>query len=233
MPERFKEYYDTGYLVGSIGTIVSPFGRKLKQWKINSGYLCVSLLLHKLIAKTVHSLVAEMWIGSRPDGLYVNHKDGVKTNNSRKNLEYTTPSANMYHASDSLLLPRGSLHCMATITEDDAAEICQLIVDGHRNKDISEFLGISPSIIRDIRNCHSWTSVSKAYFPRPKIVSRVKLPMKTRLLLIKRIVSGEYSRKELSQDFELSPQMISDIKYHRTWSDAWEKFGEMYGKNKH
>ena len=167
MSERYRQYKDTGYLIGSKGSVISPHGRKLKQWLINSGYLCVSLLLDKTVAKTVHSLVAEVWLSRRPPKHYINHKDGIKTNNTKENLEYVTASKNMEHASETLLLPRGSRHCCATIHEDDAADVCKLLVEGYRNKDISDILGISPSIVRDIRNCKSWTSVSRGYFSSP------------------------------------------------------------------
>lgn len=49
---------------------------------------------------TAHSLVAEAFIGPRPDGLTVNHRDGIKTNNRPENLEYVTNQENLQHAQD-------------------------------------------------------------------------------------------------------------------------------------
>ena len=42
----------------------------------------------------VHSLVAETFIGPRPEGMEVCHNDGSKTNNHVDNLRYGTPSEN-------------------------------------------------------------------------------------------------------------------------------------------
>ena len=45
--------------------------------------------------RTVHSLVAEAFVGPRPDGMQVCHNDGDPTNNRVDNLRYGTHSDNM------------------------------------------------------------------------------------------------------------------------------------------
>ena len=45
----------------------------------------------------VHSLVAEAFLGPRPLGHEVNHKDGNKWNNDVSNREYVTHSHNRLH----------------------------------------------------------------------------------------------------------------------------------------
>ena len=44
--------------------------------------------------RTVHSLVAEAFIGARPENMEVCHSDGDPTNNHLDNLRYGTPSDN-------------------------------------------------------------------------------------------------------------------------------------------
>lgn len=45
--------------------------------------------------KTVHGLVAEAFIGHRPSGHHIHHKDADITNPSASNLEYVTAKENM------------------------------------------------------------------------------------------------------------------------------------------
>ena len=46
----------------------------------------------------IHHLVAAAFIGPRPDGAEVNHKDCDKTNNAVDNLEYVSRGENIAHA---------------------------------------------------------------------------------------------------------------------------------------
>ena len=59
------------------------------------GYQIVGLCNQgKCQTRTVHSLVAEAFIGTRPEGTEVCHNDGRKTNNHVDNLRYGTRSDN-------------------------------------------------------------------------------------------------------------------------------------------
>ena len=40
--------------------------------------------------RSVHALVLEAFVGPRPEGYQINHKNGVKTDNRVTNLEYMT-----------------------------------------------------------------------------------------------------------------------------------------------
>ena len=55
-----------------------------------------------------HVLVAEAFLGLRPDGLEINHKDGVKHHCALSNLEYATKSENGAHAWRTGLQPNRS-----------------------------------------------------------------------------------------------------------------------------
>ncbi len=71
--------------------------RILKQMKDTHGYNIVSLSKDG-IRKTfnTHTLVARSFIGSKPDGLVVDHRDNDKSNNSHSNLRYITQRQNAY-----------------------------------------------------------------------------------------------------------------------------------------
>lgn len=61
-------------------------------------YLIVSLCKGEAKNYAVHTLVALMFMGARPEGMSINHIDGNKINNSACNLEYVTSGDNTRHA---------------------------------------------------------------------------------------------------------------------------------------
>ena len=102
-----KDY--EGYEVSNEGQVrsldrIDSAGRKLKGKILSatpssSGYLQVYPSKNgKNYALTVHKLVAVAFHGL--SDLWVNHKNGVKTDNRAENLEWLTPGDNLKHAWD-------------------------------------------------------------------------------------------------------------------------------------
>jgi hypothetical protein len=84
---------EDGYIWGTVRAGV------MKPKLSNCGYY--RIMLSKLGWQgwfSVHELVAAAFIGERPEGLQINHKDGSKTNNHWANLEYVTCQQNVQHA---------------------------------------------------------------------------------------------------------------------------------------
>lgn len=46
----------------------------------------------------IHRLIVEAFIGPIPEGMHVNHKNGIRDDNRLSNLEICTPKQNVYHA---------------------------------------------------------------------------------------------------------------------------------------
>lgn len=90
--------FEGRYEVSSFGRVRSFFrGVRLLQPGIASnGYPTVCL--GRGNTRTVHSLVAETFIGPCPPNCEVRHKDGCRTNPYKDNLEYGTRSANIFDA---------------------------------------------------------------------------------------------------------------------------------------
>lgn len=66
-------------------------GRILNPCRHKDGYLVVKLYRDTaFIQFLVHTIIAATFIGPKPDGTEVNHKDGDKRNNDASNLEYVT-----------------------------------------------------------------------------------------------------------------------------------------------
>lgn len=87
--EQFYEVSDQGR-VRSLVKRMRWDPRVLAQ-SISTRYAMVSLNKHGTVKKVyVHALVAEAFIGPRPDGLLVCHNDGDCRNNVVANLRYDT-----------------------------------------------------------------------------------------------------------------------------------------------
>lgn len=104
--EEWREFGPGYYEVSNRGGIrrkapgVNTGEGRLKKPSLSSnGYMIVGCYVEgKRTNILVHRAVAEAFISPCPDGCQVNHKDGVKTNNSLSNLEYVTVSENGKHA---------------------------------------------------------------------------------------------------------------------------------------
>jgi len=70
-------------------------GRILRTFKDGKGYPSVNLTDRSRRARrTVHSLVAEAFIGPCPDGMETLHGDGTRNNAALSNLRYGTRAEN-------------------------------------------------------------------------------------------------------------------------------------------
>ncbi len=227
---KFRRIGKTSYAVDRDGNVRNKEGTGLlKPFLLNSGYLYVVLSLkNRRKNRTVHSLVAQAWIGPRPKGHVINHKDSNRRNNNWKNLEYVTQFRNMQHAAECGALPKGSRHYSTDLTEKKIGRVCRLIVKGMGNKDIGDLVGVSPGKVRDIRMGKSWRSVSRDYFDEPIAASAIsksersgsRVPVNVRPSVIKEILAGR-PRYEIAEKFGISPQMVSSVKAKRTWKNTW------------
>lgn len=95
--------YEGRYEVSLSGEVLSLLtGRILMPGTQSRGYKTVVLYdgssPKRPRSKTVHSLVAEAFLGPRPDKMTINHIDGDKSNNRLENLEYCSMRDNARHA---------------------------------------------------------------------------------------------------------------------------------------
>lgn len=80
----------------------------------------------------LHRLVAQVFIDNPENKPEVNHKNGIKSDNSAINLEWVTRSENLKHAYNSGLYERrtGERHNRSKLTEDQVAKIKLLYKKG-------------------------------------------------------------------------------------------------------
>jgi hypothetical protein len=134
--------------------------RPLKGTDNGSGYLIVKLCTETAkFTKKIHSLVALAFLGPRPVGKQINHKDGVKTNNRVNNLEYVTGSENMKHALRTGLTQQlGERHSQAKLSEEQVKHIKYSLSD-YTHAELGRQYGVAGVTIRQIRKGTNWRDV--------------------------------------------------------------------------
>lgn len=156
-------------------------GRELKPFASKAGYLLVKLSIGgKPGNRLLHSLVAEAFIGARPDGMEINHIDGAKDNNAASNLEYVTASENMQHAymlglrsSPPPVLDykdehwttrnparvRGENNAMARLTEAAVVQLRRRYAAGASQTALAREFHVSQSLVSNIVLRKTWSHV--------------------------------------------------------------------------
>lgn len=180
LPESLEEWRDVvgwegWYEVSSLGRVrrVKPYhglyaGHVLKSGVGTHGYL--ALRLHQPgrgHTRTVHSLVAEAFIGPLEDGFEVNHKDANKLNPRATNLEYIPHLKNVRHSIEhGLTLNRyqlpalpGSQHGGAKLTEADVLAMRALPRRRGLGRELARKHGVTEGIISEILSGKRWRHV--------------------------------------------------------------------------
>jgi hypothetical protein len=135
-------------------------GRIKNTFIDRGGYPCVSIFKKRNKKSVrVHKLVADAFIGPCPSGLETNHKNGVKLDNHRGNLEYITRSANALHARSLGLGLVGETHPFAKLSANDVLEIRRLSGRGMTSSALGKQFGITRANARLIISRRSWKNL--------------------------------------------------------------------------
>lgn len=116
----------------------------------NKGYRRIHVQINgKVRNVSVHRLIWTIANGPIPDGLQINHKNGIKDDNRLDNLELVTPSENIRHALDVLDCDRPWKHATdwrpgrPKLTTKQRQEIREQRANGALLREIAADFGIS------------------------------------------------------------------------------------------
>jgi hypothetical protein len=156
--ETWSQYRGSRYWVSDQARVYSTIraGRLLKQTLTPQGYPYVSLMIGDVPVKTtVHRMVAELFVPGA--GMTVNHKDGDKTNNLPRNLEWCSFSENNAHARDHGLVRNfGSDHYAAKLNEATVKAVREMVASGFLHREAAVAFGITRKHVTKIVSGGAW-----------------------------------------------------------------------------
>lgn len=129
----------------------------------NRGY-AYYVLVDRKVKKYLrpHRAVYETFVGKITEGMQINHKNGVKSDNRLANLEVVTASENKLHAIHVLgkkpyMIPsQGELNGRAKLTEADVAEAFSLRKGGWSQQEIAQCFHVNQTTISRILLNQTW-----------------------------------------------------------------------------
>jgi hypothetical protein len=159
--------YKERWLIGFIGTRfnILPDGtiwsvdgkRRRDSLDKTVGYYKVQFKIdgkHKRVWS--HRLVWQHFFGDIPEGLEINHKNGIRSDNRPSNLECVSRADNTRHA----------YHVLKTrplkLTPDKITEICQLSQAGKSISTLARQFSVSDKLIFNIIKGKVWTHIPRS-----------------------------------------------------------------------
>lgn len=150
-----------GYEVSSFGrvSVIKDGNRIIRKPNSATHYLSVSFRKrpgdNSQKSRTIHSLVAEAFIGPRPLGSVIRHLDGNRYNNNANNLTYGTSVENVYD--DIKHKVRSGRNNGRSIFDERHVALIRLLLDkGAGTSELARLLGVSIGTIHAIKTGKNW-----------------------------------------------------------------------------
>jgi len=133
----------------------------LKNWLSSTGYYIISLSKNNFSKKFfIHRLLCENFIKNPERKREVNHRNGIKTDNTLKNLEWVTSSENTIHSYKTGLQIsiKGEKCKLSKLTKEQVLEIRNNYEKLSASK-VAKIYNMSKSAIIQIRNRTTWKHI--------------------------------------------------------------------------
>jgi hypothetical protein len=141
-------------IIRANGNIYNISEKFLNMGLNKDGYARVALSKNsKQTFMFIHRLVATYFIPNPDSKLEVNHKNGIKSDNSIQNLEWVSPSENVQHGYNIGLSKIGEDRYNSKLTNSDIVTIRN---SNLKQKELSEIYNVSQPVISRIISGITW-----------------------------------------------------------------------------
>lgn len=150
--------FNPNYQVSNLGNIRYCYSLKPVKDKQNYGYIKL-WNNKKCVRVAIHKMIADAFLGERPQGLEIRHLDGNPENNSVDNLKYGTTSEN---AKDKIIHgtgPIGERSPTAKLNELKVHDIRKKASEGYMHSELAAEYGVAVSTIICIIERKTWKHV--------------------------------------------------------------------------
>lgn len=213
----------TGALVNRNGTVcISPkTGKVLRPTLAACGYYRTPTYCTGG-SPSLHRWVYEAWVGLIPEGLVINHIDGVKTNNDYTNLEAITNRENCLHAYRLGLSSghKGEKNGNVKITEEQAIEIISKMNQGATNSEIAVEYNLHDRYVSLIRHGRRWKYLNIK--SEGKSRGNEVLSEENFLAILEMKRAGK-TQVYIGSCFNIDPSTVSRIWTKQAYKDMWRR----------
>ena len=222
MTEIYKIIPDTEgmYSVSSFGNVRNNTTMYILNPFITArGYLQVSMQFTSRVNRItidVHKLVIRAFVPNPYDKPYVNHIDGVKTNNKASNLEWCTPLENNEHAVKLGLIQSGEDSYLSILTEKEVLTIIEKLKNGSRNIELAKEFKVAHNTIDDIRCNRTWRYLERAPILGDGPIKKLTGDM---IPIIRRMFLDGLKDGYIAKQFGVAPATINQIRNGNTWKN--------------
>jgi len=124
-----------------------------------NGYSSVSLKKNnKQVSLFLHRVIGEAFIPNPDNKPFINHKNGIKTDNRVSNLEWCTRSENAKHSFKiGLQCNKGQNHPRHKVTDKDVLKMRERYANGESSWKIFKSMNMSYTNVKDIIAGRSWS----------------------------------------------------------------------------